>query len=76
MNVEDFINAIEEEFEDLKPGVLTPDAKFREVMEFNSINAVIIIALVDAEYDVTINAEDLLSSKTINDLFKIIKSRV
>ena len=76
MNIEDFISAIEEEFEDLKPGVLTPDVKFREVMEFNSINAVIIIALVDAEYDVAINAEDLQSSKTINDLFKIIKSRV
>ncbi len=76
MNVEDFISTIEEEFEDLKPGVLTPDVKFREVMEFNSINAVIIIALVDAEFDVTINAEDLQSSKTINDLFKIIKSRV
>ncbi|MCD4790605.1 MAG: hypothetical protein K8R37_11450 [Bacteroidales bacterium] len=45
-------------------------------MEFNSINAVIIIALVDAEYDVAINANDLLSSRTINDLFEIIKSRV
>ena len=76
MNVENFISAIEEEFEDLKPGVLAPDVKFREVMEFNSINAVIIIALVDAEYDVTINAQDLLSSKTVNDLFKIIKNRV
>ena len=76
MNVEDFISVIEEEFEDLKPGVLTPDVNFREVMEFNSINAVIIIALVDAEYDVAINANDLLSSKTINDLFEIIKSRV
>ena len=76
MKVKDFISAIEEEFEDMKPGVLTPDVNFRDVMEFNSINAVIIIALVDAEYDVAINANDLLSSRTINDLFEIIKSRV
>lgn len=76
MKIEDFISRLEEEYEDLKPGTLKPDSVFREVFEWSSINALILIAMVKTEYDVTINAEDIASSKTITDLFKIIEKRV
>ncbi|MBU2651517.1 MAG: acyl carrier protein [Bacteroidetes bacterium] len=76
MKVEDFIAKLEEEFDDLEPGVLKPESNFREHFEWNSINALILIALVKTEYDVAINAEDIRASKTINDLFRIIQSRV
>jgi len=76
MKIEDFILQIEEEFDDLEPGSLKPDSEFRKNFEWNSINALIFIALVDSEYEVTINAEDLDKSVTINDLFEIIKSKV
>ena len=49
---------------------------FREVFEWNSINALILIAMVKTEYDVTINAEDIATSKTVEDLFRIISARV
>ncbi|MCX6235546.1 MAG: acyl carrier protein [Bacteroidetes bacterium] len=75
MKVEDFIIRIEEEFEDLEPGKLKPESNFREIFEWNSINALILIALVKMEYDVVINAEDIRASKTVNDLFGIIKAR-
>jgi acyl carrier protein len=75
MKIEDFITKIEEEFEDLEPGKLKPESNFREVFEWNSINALILIALVKTEYDVVINAEDIRASKTVNDLFKIIRAR-
>ena len=76
MKIEDFISKLEEEYEDLTPGTLNPGSVFREVFEWNSINALILIALVKTEYDVTINAEDIATSKTVADLFQIIKSRV
>ena len=76
MKIEDFIAKLEEEYEDLAPGTLNPDSVFREVFEWNSINALILIAMVKIEYDVTINAEDIATSKTVEDLFGIIKSRV
>ena len=76
MKIEDFIAKLEEEYEDLAPGTLRPESVFREVFEWNSINALILIALVKTEYDVTINAEDIASSKTVHDLFRIIESRV
>jgi acyl carrier protein len=69
MDIKDFIEKIEEEFDDIEKGTLKPDSKFREHFEWNSINALIFIALVDAEYEVTINAEDFNKSETIQDLF-------
>ena len=76
MNIEDFIKKIEAEFDDLKPGVLKPESVFREAFEWNSINALILIAMVKTEYDVTLTADDLVKSKTVNEIFGIVKSRV
>jgi acyl carrier protein len=75
MNIDNFIKQIEDEFDDLTPGILKPDSKFREVFEWNSINALILIAMVKTEYDVTISADDLIQSKTVNDIYSIIESR-
>ena len=75
MTAEEFIEKIEVEFEDLEPGKLKPASNFREAFEWNSINALILIALVKTEYDVVINAEDIAKSKTVNDLYTIIQER-
>ncbi len=74
--IEDFIKNIEAEFEDLTPGKLKPESNFREAFEWNSINALILIALIKTEYNVSINAEDIQKSKTVNDIFAIVKSRM
>jgi acyl carrier protein len=76
MKIEDFIARIEEEFDDIEPGTLKPESVFREVFEWNSINALILIALVKTEYDVTINAEDIANAKTVKDIYTIIEARV
>jgi acyl carrier protein len=76
MKIENFIASLEEEYEDIPKGTLYPESNFREVFEWSSINALILIALVKTEYDVTITAEDIASSVTIADIFNIITSRV
>jgi acyl carrier protein len=74
--ITEFIQKIEAEFEDLEPGKLKPESNFREAFEWNSINALILIALIKTEYNVSINAEDIQKSKTVNDIFEIVKSRM
>jgi len=76
MKIEEFIARIEEEFDDIEPGTLKAESIFREVFEWNSINALILIALVKTEYDVAINAEDIANSKTVEDIYRIIESKV
>ncbi|HNW72931.1 MAG: acyl carrier protein [Bacteroidales bacterium] len=74
--MEEFIKQIEAEFDDLKPGILKPESHFREVFEWNSINALILIAMVKTEYDVTLTADDLIKSKTVNDIYSLIETRI
>jgi acyl carrier protein len=76
MNIEEFIKHIEAEFDDLKPGVLKADSIFRESFDWNSINALILIAMVKTEYDVTLTADDLIKSKTVNDIYSLVENRV
>ncbi|MEA3445706.1 MAG: acyl carrier protein [Bacteroidota bacterium] len=75
MKIENFIEALEEEFEDLEPGALKPDSIFRDHFEWNSINALIFIALCDTEFDVTMSADDISNAVTIQDLFDTIKTK-
>lgn len=74
--IEDFILKLEAEFEDLEPGKLKPESNFRDAFEWNSINALILIALIKTEYNVSINAEDIQKSKSVSDIFDIVKSRM
>lgn len=76
MNVQDFIKKIEAEFiKDVKPGVLKPESKIREHLAWDSINALIVIAMVNVEYGVTLEADDLINSESVNDVFSIVKQR-
>jgi len=75
MCIEDFIRKIENEFDDLKPGLLRPDSRYKEIFEWNSINALILVAMVKTEYDVTLSPADLIASKTIRDIFDVIENR-
>ena len=74
MNVDTLIKQIEYEFDDLKSGILKPDSQFREIVEWSSVNALILIAMVKTEYDVTMTADDLINSKTVQDIYSLIES--
>jgi acyl carrier protein len=75
MEITDFIIRLEAEFEDVPKGTLAPGTSFRDIPEWSSMHSLIIIALIDTEYGVTLNGEDLRSASTIQDLFNIISGR-
>jgi acyl carrier protein len=45
------------------------------MFEWNSINALILVAMVKTEYDVTLSPADLIASKTIKDIYEVIENR-
>ena len=75
MSILDFIGKVEDEFDELDPGTLKPDSVIREHVSWDSVNALIFIALINVEYSVEINAEDLVKSDTVQDLFNIVEAR-
>ncbi len=76
MKVEELVAKLENEFEDLEKGVLHPDYNFREMEDWSSMHALVVIALIDSEYDVLLNGNDLKGAETIRDLFNIIENRL
>lgn len=76
MTTTQFISTLEAEFDELEPGTLQADTDFRDLDEWSSMHALIIIALIDTEYDVTVTGEDLSSIKTVSELYEIVKSRI
>jgi len=74
MKIEEFILKIEEELDDLEPGRLKPESNL-DAFALNSINVLIVIALIKTEYDVIVEAEDFAASTTINDVFNIVTKK-
>lgn len=75
MTIEEFINNITGELMDQDPPKLTPETNFKDIKEWSSLTALMIIMMVDEVYQVTLTADDMQNSNTIEDLFNIIKSR-
>lgn len=76
MTINNFIETLESEFDELEPGTLKADTNFRDLDEWSSMHALIIIALIDTDYDVTITGEDLSNIETVSELYAIVEARV
>mgnify|MGYP002750617024 FL=1 len=75
MELKEFIENFAEQFDDTEIGELKPDTDFKELDEWSSLLALSIIAMVDEEYNVTLKGDDIRNSKTIADLFELVKSK-
>ncbi len=75
MEIEEFIKNFELQFDDVEPGTLAPESEFQNMEEWSSLNALLIIAMVDANYNVKINLNEIQSARTITDVFDIVKSK-
>lgn len=76
MDINDFISKIEAEIDEIEPGSLTPTTNIRNTSAWTSMHALILIALIDTEYNVTISGEDLRNSSSVEDIFKLVQSRI
>ena len=72
MNIEEFARNLETEFEEMEPGTLNPETHFKKIKGWSSMHALIIIAFVDANFNVILNGADIRSSETLSDLYSII----
>jgi len=75
MNITEFVQHFENAIDGIKPGSLDPKTEFRNVEQWDSLAALSIIAMVNAEYDVELTAEELKNGKTIEDLFQAVAGK-
>lgn len=75
MDIKEFIEHFAEQFDDTAVEVFKPETEFKALDEWTSLMALSIIAMVDEEYDVTIDGADIRNARTIEDLFRIVESK-
>lgn len=76
MEIKEFIENFAEQFDDTELSEFKPETVFHELDEYSSLIALSIISMVDEEYGVTLNANEMSSAVTIEDLFNTVKSKV
>lgn len=76
MELEEFIEKFAEQFDDIDVGQLTSEVKFRELKGYTSLVALLIITMIDEEYDVTVTGDDMKKQVTIGDLYNLVSSRL
>lgn len=76
MDIKEFTKKLEIELEGIDPGSLQPDAIYRSLKNWSSMHALIIIAFIDLNFDVTLNAQDLKSTQTVSDLYSLVQKKI
>ena len=76
MRTENFIQNFIDQFDE-EPNVdVTLQTKFRELVDWSSLVALGVMAMIDEEYDVQIKADEMRSAETIEDLIRIVESHI
>ena len=75
MDINFFIEQFADQFDETDVNEFTPDTEFKNLDEWNSLTALSVIAMVDGNFGVRINGDDIRSANTINDLLQIVSSK-
>lgn len=76
MEINSFIENFANQFDDTDASEIKSETVFKELDEWSSLIALSVIAMVDDEYDVALKGDDIRNSRTIEDLFNLVKTRV
>lgn len=76
MDINEFVAHFAEQFDFTDLDEFKPETVFRDLDEWSSLMALSIIAMVDEEYEVTLQGDDMKAAVSIEDLFNIVQSKL
>lgn len=76
MEIKDFIQNFADQFEETELDVFAPETNYRELDEWSSLIALSVLAMIDEEYDVQLKGEEIRATKTIQELFDLVSSKL
>ena len=76
MELLDFIEHFAEQFDETNANDITATTVFRNLEEWSSLVALSVMAMIDEEYDVQLNGEEMRSAVTVEDLFNIVSTKL
>lgn len=76
MDQQTFIDNFAGLFEDTDTSNFTLDTDFRDNEEWSSILGLECMAMIKMEYEVNLRGEDIMNSKTIGDIYRVVESKI
>ncbi|MDI9355830.1 MAG: acyl carrier protein [Chitinophagaceae bacterium] len=75
MDKENFLKKFRFQFDETEPELINYETVYKDLNEWSSMMALIIIAFIDDEYSISVSGDDFRSSNTVEDLYNIVKSK-
>jgi acyl carrier protein len=75
MEISKFVQDFEFLLDEVEPGSITAETIFRDLDEWSSLIALVVIAMVDEEYEIKLSGDDIRTSVTVKDIFDKISAK-
>jgi acyl carrier protein len=75
MTAPEFLEKFASQFEETDPSSITLETKFREIAEWSSMMALVVIAMVDEEFNVRLTGDDIRSAHTVQDIYNVVTAK-
>ncbi len=75
MDTTEFVKNFAEQFDETDTSGFSLDTNFKDLDEWSSMTALSIIAMADDEYNAKLTGDEIRNSKTIQDIYNVIKSK-
>ena len=73
--LDEFVELFAEQFDDTDASDITATTVFHDLDEWSSLIGLSVIAMVDEEFEVALNANEMSSAVTIKDLYNTVKTK-
>lgn len=74
MNITEFIEKFVEQFDEKVS--ISATTSFRELDEWSSLTALNVLMMIDEEYGVALPADEMRQTKTVQELFYLVQSKL
>ena len=76
MTLDTFFDHFCDELDDTDINTIDTSTDFKNIEEWDSLVALSIIAMIDEEFEILLTGNDMMKSTTIEDLYKLIKTKL
>ena len=70
-----FIGNFENTVDGIEPGSLNAETVFRSLKQWDSLAVLMLIDMVDTEYDLRLNSQQMKEAETLEDLYRLITDK-
>ncbi|MDD6953276.1 MAG: acyl carrier protein [Prevotella sp.] len=74
--LDEFVQLFAEQFDETDANEIEASTKFHDLDEWSSLIGLSVIAMVDEEFEVALKGDDVKNASTVEDLYKVVVSKL